>query len=133
MQHGGLWRTVRGRAHVIFPVLAVAVVALVLTSPFYGGPLSFLSSNAFARFCMFWCLGASTVLSFANRNPRPSVVAAMAVAIALVVCAAFCLIYVGVFGDLDLSTFVLSCLAGAILGSLAGTWLIYVLEVYVGR
>lgn len=129
----GLWHTVRSKAHVIFPVLGALMVALILASPLLSGPLAFLSSNAFARFCMFWCLALFAVLSFANRAVRPSTVATISTAIAVVVGGVFYLVCSACAGAPDLSSFLLSCLSGAILGALAGTWLIYVLEVYVGR
>ncbi len=133
MKRKDLWHTVRGRAHIIFPVLGALCMALILTSPLYDAPLSFLCENAFARFCMFWCLAVCAVLSFANRLIRPSKVAIIATAVGVVVVGAFYAVYVNVLGRPDVSTFVLSCLSGAILGALAGTWLIYVLEVYTDR
>ena len=118
----------------MFPILGVLMVVLILTSPLFGWPFAFLSENAFARFCMFWCLAVCSVLSFANKYMRPATVAIIATGLSLVVAAAFYLIYQGFHGiPTDLSTFLLSCLAGGILGALAGTWLIYVLEVYTTR
>lgn len=128
-----LWRWVRGRAHAIFPFLGVVMVALILTSPLYPNILQFVCQNAFARFCLFWCLAVCVVLSFANKYTRPSTVAIISTAIAAVIFAAFYCIYYFVLGAPEFSTFLLSCLAGAILGALAGNWLIYVLEVYVDR
>ena len=133
MKREDVWRTVRSRAHAIFPLLGVVMVALILTSPLYPDMLQFLCQNAFARFCMFWCLAVCVVLSFANKYMRPSTVAIISTAIAAVVVAAFYFIYLNILGTPEFSTFLLSCLAGAILGALAGTWLIYVLEVYIDR
>ena len=133
MKRRDLWYTVRGRAHVIFPVAGVLLAALIITSPLYTSALMFLCTNSFARFCMFWCLAVCTVLSFVNRLVRPAKVAVIATAVAVVVGAAFFAIYVSALGNPDVSTFFLSCLSGAVLGALAGTWLIYVLEVYTNR
>lgn len=113
--------------------MGAATVALILTSPFYSQPLAFLHENAFARFCMFWCLAVFSVLSFANRPTRPSTVAILATAISAVVVIAFYLGCAHLIDGMDISEFYLSCLSGAILGALAGTWLIYVLEVYVSK
>lgn len=133
MKRRDLWYMVRGRAHVIFPVAGVLLAALILTSPLHTSALVFLCTNSFARFCMFWCLAVCTVLSFSNRLVRPAKVAVIATAVAVVVGAAFFAIYVNVLGKPDVSTFFLSCLSGAVLGALAGTWLVYVLEVYTNR
>lgn len=124
----------RRRAHILFPILSTCMVVLILTSLFYIEPFALLYRNAFARFCMFWLLAVFTVLAFSNRVIRPSTVAIAATAIAIVVGAAFCLIFAAVAPALfNFSDVLLSCLAGAILGALAGTWLIYVLEVYARR
>ena len=133
MKREEVWRRVRGRAHAIFPLLGMLLVGLILTSPLYPGVLALLCQNAFARFCMFWCLAACVVLSFANKYMRPSTVAIIATGIAAVVFAPFYYIYLTILGAPEFSAFLLSCLAGAILGALAGTWLIYVLEVYIDR
>lgn len=128
-----LWYRIRSKAHVVFPVLGLVVTAVILTSPLYDPPLRALCENAFARFCMFWCLAVFEVLSYANRMVRPSFVAAIAAAVAVVIGAAFYYVYCGVLGVPDFSSFFFSCLSGAVLGALAGTWLIYVLEVYAGK
>lgn len=128
-----LWSTVRNRARVIFPLLGLGMVALILTSPLYRGPFSFLSSNAFAQFCMFWCLSVCTVLTFANRPIRPSKVVLVATGVALVTGLFFFLICRCVGLEPSVSTELLTCLSGAILGALAGTWLVYVLEVYARK
>lgn len=133
MKQKGLWHTIRNRAHVVFPTAAVLIAALILTCPLYGAPLAFLATNSFANFCMFWCLAVCIVLSFANRNTRPSTIAIVSTAAAVVVGFAFYTVYVNALGEPDLSNLLLSCLSGAILGALAGTWLIYVLEVYAKR
>lgn len=133
MRHENLWHTLRDKAHIIFPILSLCAIAVILTSPFYGDPFQFLCRNAFARFCMFWCLAVFSVLSYANRYVRPSTVAVISTAVAIVVGAAFYFVQLKATGAPDLSAFFLSCLSGAILGALAGTWLIYVFEVYVGR
>jgi hypothetical protein len=113
-------------------VLLVAVV--ILTSPLYGGVLAVLCRNAFARFCMFWILSVCMVLSYPTRVMRPSFVAVSASVVALVVGVGFYFVYTSVLGvPSDAPDLFLSCLAGAILGALAGTWLIYVLEVYSDR
>ncbi len=109
------------------------MVALILTSPLYNGPLSFLSKNAFAQFCMFWCLAVCTVLSFANRPMRPSKVALVATGVALITGVVFFAVCQAVGMQPSATTELLACLSGAILGALAGTWLVYVLEVYARR
>ena len=129
----GLWHTICDKAHVISPTLAVLIAALILTCPLYSWPLSFLATNAFADFCMFWCFAVRIVLSFANRRTRPSTIAIVSTAAALVVGVAFYFVYVSVLGEPDLSNLLFACLSGAILSALAGTWLIYVLEVYAKR
>jgi hypothetical protein len=126
-----LWHTVRAKAHILFPALTVLVAAVILTSPLYKGPLGILCRNDFARFCMFWCLAVTMVLSWVNRHVRPATVATAASAAALVVGVAFYGTYSLVLGaPSDAPDMFLSCLSGAILGALAGTWLIYALEVY---
>lgn len=131
MSSRDLWNTVRKKAHVIFPVLGACVVAIVLASPLYPEPFAFVCRNAFARFCLFWCLAVCAVLSFANRLMRPSVVAFIATAAAVAVGAGFCVLFAAVAPEaFVISDVLFSCLAGAILGALAGTWLVYVLEVY---
>lgn len=80
---------------------------------------------------MFWCLAVFTVLSFANRLIRPSTVAIAATVVAVAVGALFVVVCVNVGIDaFSISDGLLACLSGAILGALAGTWLIYVFEVY---
>ena len=107
------------------------MAVLILTCPLYASPMSFLCENAFARFCMFWCLAIFTVLSFANRLIRPSTVAIVATAVAIVVGALFAVVCGAVPGmEFDVTDGLLACLSGAILGALAGTWLIYAFEVY---
>ena len=113
--------------------MATLITVLILTCPLYGGPLSFLATNSFANFCMFWCFAVCIVLSFANRRTRPSTIAIVSTATAVVMGVAFYFVYVNVLGEPDLSNLLLACLSGAILGALAGTWLIYVLEVYDKR
>lgn len=132
LKHEKLWHTLRGKAHIVFPILTLCAIAVILTSPFYGEPFRFLCTNAFARFCMFWCLAVFSVLSYANRYVRPSTVAIISTAVAVVIGAAFYFVQLKALGAPDASAFFLSCISGAILGALAGTWLIYVLEVYVG-
>ncbi len=133
MKQKDLWSAVRNRARIIFPILGLCVAAVILTSPLYNGPLSFLSTNALAQFCMFWCLSVCTVLSFANRPIRPSTVALMATGVALVTGVLFFVVCQTVGLQPSASAELLSCLSGAILGALAGTWLVYVLEVYTRR
>lgn len=133
MARRDLWYRIRSSAHVVFPVLGLLIIALILTSPLFGEPLRLLCENAFTRFCMFWCLAVCAVLSYANRMVRPSTVAIIATAVSVVIVAAFYYIYVSVLGVPDFSAFFFSCLSGAILGALAGTWLIYVMEVYAGK
>lgn len=128
-----LWYRIRSKAHVLFPVLGLVVISVILTSPLYDPPLRVLCENAFARFCMFWCLAVFEVLSYANRMTRPSVVAIIATAVAVVIGTAFYYVCCSVLGAPDLSSFFFSCLSGSVLGALAGTWLIYVLEVYAGK
>lgn len=131
MKTKDLWRTIRRKAHIIFPILAACVTLLILTSPLYAPPLAFLCENAFARFCMFWCLAVFTVLSFANRLIRPSTVAIAATVVAVAVGALFAVVCANAGIDaFSISDGLLACLSGAILGALAGTWLIYVFEVY---
>lgn len=126
-----LWSTLRSRAHIVFPLLTLGVALLILTCPLYAPPLTFLCQNAFARFCMFWCLAVFTVLSFANRLIRPSTVAIVATVVAIVVGALFAVVCTQVpTMTFNISDGLLACLSGAILGALAGTWLIYAFEVY---
>lgn len=133
MSGQGLWYRVRSKAHVVFPVLALLDVALILTSPLYSGVPALLCGSAFSKFCMFWCFGACVVLSFANRRTRPAAVATLAALVAVAVGVAFYLVSSAVLGQPDFGRFFFSCLSGAILGALAGTWLMYVMEVYAGR
>ena len=133
LERRDLWDIVRSKAHIIFPCLGGLAVVLILTSPLFPAPLQFLSDNAFARFCMFWCFAVFAVLSFANKYMRPQAVALFVTVGAIIVAAGFCAIYSAIRGGIDMSPFLFSCLSGAILGALAGTWLIYVLEVYSQR
>lgn len=130
----GLWTVIRKRAHIVFPLLAALVSALILTCPAYGAPFDWIANNAFARFAMFWCLAVCVVLSFANRLFRPSSVAIAATLVSIGIGCGFYFIYVLASPQPeDFSALLLSCLSGAVLGALAGTWLIYVLEVYIGH
>lgn len=133
MSGRGFWYRVRSKAHVVFPALALLDVALILTSPLYSGLPALLCGGAFSKFCMFWCLGVFVVLSFANRRRRPAAVACLAAVVAVVVGLAFYLVSCLVLGQPDFPRFFFACLSGAILGALAGTWFMYVMEVYVGR
>ena len=71
-------RVLRGKARVAFPIASVLIAILIVASPFMGGPLAFLHELAFARFCMFWCLGVCIVLTTSARPLRPAVVALIA-------------------------------------------------------
>lgn len=133
MKQKNLWGTIRNKARTLFPILSLCFVALILTCPLYHGPLSFLSRNSFAQFCMFWCLAVCTVLAFANRPDRPSKVAMVATGVALITGLLFFFVCRLVGLEPSVSTELLACLSGAILGALAGTWLVYVLEVYARK
>ena len=111
-------RVLRGKARVAFPIASVLIAILIVASPFMGGPLAFLHELAFARFCMFWCLGVCIVLTTSARPLRPAVVASISTAISDIA--------------IGIAPFFFSCLSGAILGALAGTWLIYAL-IYAGN
>ena len=119
-------RALGGKARVVFPIAVLALTTLILVSPLIGGALAFLHEAAFARFCLFWCLGACVVLATSWRPLRPSVVASISTAACILVSAAFYFVYDHVVGlAVGLAAFFFSCLSGAILGALAGTWLIY--------
>lgn len=125
-------RALRGKARVAFPIVSLALTAFILVSPCIEGPLAFLHEAAFARFCLFWCLGACVVLATSWRPLRPSVVASISTAACILVSVAFYFVYDHVVGlAVGLAAFFFSCLSGAILGALAGTWLIYAV-VYAG-
>ena len=133
MQTKGMWGVIRRHAHQLFPALAVLVCIIIFTSPFYEWPVAWLSDVAFGRFCMFWVLSACIVLSFANRHYRPAAVSVLSFVVSLVVGIAFTAIYVSGTATAEaIPEVTLSYLSGAILGALAGTWLMYVLEVYWG-
>ncbi len=125
-------RALRGKARVVFPIVSLALTALILVSPCIEGPLAFLHEAAFARFCLFWGLGVCIVLATSWRPLRPSVVASISTATCILVSVAFYFVYDHVVGlAVGLAAFFFSCLSGAILGALAGTWLIYAV-VYAG-
>ena len=118
----------------MFPALAAIGVVIILTSPFYAWPFSWLSDSAFARFCMFWALSVCIVLAFINQRYRPAAISIISVVVSLIIGALFTWIYISFTAEADaIPETVLSCLSGSILGALAGTWLIYVLEVYQGK
>ncbi len=120
-------RALGGKARVLFPIASLALTALILTGPLFGGVLAFLHEAAFARFCLFWCLGACIVLAMSWRRLRPSVAASISVAACILVSAAYHFVCDYAAGlAVGAAAFFFSCLSGAILGALAGTWLIYV-------
>ena len=126
-------RVLRGKARVAFPSASVLIAILIVASPFMGGPLAFLHELAFARFCMFWCLGVCIVLATSARPLRPAVVASISTVISIVVSVVLYFVYERVSDiAIGVAPFFFSCLSGAILGALAGTWLIYAL-VYAGN
>ena len=126
-------RVLRGKARVAFPIASVLIAILIVASPFMGGPLAFLRELAFARFCMFWCLGVCIVLTTSARPLRPAVVASISTAISIVVSVVLYFVYERVSDiAIGIAPFFFSCLSGAILGALAGTWLIYAL-IYAGN
>lgn len=126
-------RVLRGKARVAFPIASILIVVLIVVSPLLGGPLAFLHELAFARFCMFWCLGVCIVLATSARPLRPAVVASISTAISIVVAVVLYFVYERVTDlAIGIAPFFFSCLSGAILGALAGTWLIYAL-VYAGN
>ena len=125
-------RVLRGKARVAFPIASVLIAILIVASPFMGGPLAFLHELAFARFCMFWCLGVCIVLTTSAHPLRPAVVASISTAISIVVSVVLYFVYERVSDiAIGIAPFFFSCQSGAILGALAGTWLIYAL-VYAG-
>ena len=116
----------------MFPVASILLTALIIASPFFTGPLAFLHEMAFARFCLFWCLGVCIVLATSARPLRPSVVASISTAISIVVSVTLYFVHDQVIGmPTGIAAFFFSCLSGAILGALAGTWIIYAL-IYAG-
>lgn len=126
-------RALRGKARAAFPIASALLGALIIASPFFTGPLAFLHEMAFARFCLFWCLGVCVVLATSAHAWRPAVVASMSTAISIVVSVVLYFMYDHVLGAVSgIAAFFFSCLSGAILGALAGTWLIYAL-IYAGR
>lgn len=130
----GVWALIKGHAHQLFPVLAILDGILILTSPLYPWPLSWLSDNSFARFCMFWALALCIVLAFANHRLRPAGIAVFSILASIAVGVVFIAIHLAVTDAPEqVADIALSAIAGAILGALAGTWLLYVLEVYIGR
>ena len=119
-------RALRGKGRVVFPIASIVLTALIVASPFFTGLL------AFARFCLFWCLGVCIVLATSARPLRPSVVASISTAISIVVAVTLYFVHDHVIGmPTGIAAFFFSCLSGAILGALAGTWIIYVL-IYAG-
>ena len=125
-------RALRGKGRVVFPIASIVLTALIVASPFFTGLLAFLHEKAFARFCLFWCLGVCIVLATSARPLRPSVVASISTAISIVVAVTLYFVYDHVIGmPTGIAAFFFSCLSGAILGALAGTWIIYVL-IYAG-
>lgn len=128
-----VWHKLRGKAHIIFPIVSLVLTALILASPFMGGPLAFMHQMEFMRFCMFWCLAVCIVLATCGSPRRPSLVATVSTLISVAVTVVLYLVYGSVLGQPSgVGPFFFSCLSGSILGALAGTWFIYVLEVYVG-
>ena len=126
MAEKGLWDRVRERAHVVFPAVAAVEGAVVLASPFFPDALAFLYDTALMRFGVFWVMALCVVLAFSNRILRPSLVAFFAAGVGFV----FGCVFVGVFAAVagapaNLSNFTFPCMAGAIIGALAGTWLEY--------
>lgn len=127
-----LSRALRSMARIVFPAASVLIAALIVASPLIGGCLAFLHEAAFARFCMFWALGVCIVLATSYRPLRPSVVASVSMALCIAVTVVFYFVYDLVLGmPVGLAAFFFSCLSGAILGALAGTWIIYAL-IYAG-
>lgn len=135
MKLSSWWPPICRRAHVVFPPLAGLTALVILTSPLYPEPLGFVSGNPFARFSLFWVMSVCVVMSTANNPLRPSIVALGAGMVALVIGFLFCFICVQARGALPdpVGDMVLSCLAGAVLGALAGTWLLYVFSVCTDR
>ena len=86
-------RVLRGKARVAFPIASVLIAILIVASPFMGGPLAFLHELAFARFCMFWCLGVCIVLATSARPLRPAVVASISTVISIVVSVVLYFVY----------------------------------------
>lgn len=128
-----LYRFLKTRSRLLFGIVAGLTAAVIVASPFFPAPLQFLSQNPLARFCLFWLLAAAVVLTLMDRRMHPASMALYASVVTVAVCIIFC-----IFGPLSgapavsTSQLILSCFSGALLGALAGTWLIYVIEVYLG-
>lgn len=128
------WLFIQRRAHVVFPAAASLVALLILTCPLYPEPLAFLSEIPFARFSMFWVFSVCMVMSWAGRTPRPAFVALVTEGISVILGVLYCVVCALTTGlPAPVSDLVLSCLAGAVLGMLAGTWILYVLSIYCER
>ena len=124
------WRRIRTMLPEYLPLAALIWGVLLTSSPFIPGALGEFLTNRFIIFILFWVQSVLLLLAFNTDHRRPWKTALLAITFCAAVWAVYQIVWV--FSDFDRrwTDIAFAALTGSVLGSLAGTWGVYLLEVY---